>query len=131
MPAIINVAIADGAATPVTHTYTPASVAGVVAVWKERLSAGIAKFFPYITGQLKEPSGGSTVYRAKYSIVIPKTITGTNGAVTEDYRNLCNLEFVFSERSVEQERKDVRVLVRNLLADASVITMIEKLEPAY
>lgn len=131
MPAIANLVINDGAPTPVAHTFTPASLSGVLAIWKERLSSGVAKFFPYITGQLKEPAGGSTVYRAKYSIVVPTTVIGSNGATTEDYRNLANLEFVFSERSTEQERKNVRLYVRNMMDNASIITMIDKLEPAY
>lgn len=131
MPALTNIAIADGAATPVTHTYTPAGITGVVATWKERLGVGIAKFFPYITGQLKEPTGGSQVYRVKFSIVQPRSVTGTDGVVKEDYRNSANIEYIFNERATEQERKDLRVLVGNLQLNATVVTMVEKLEPGY
>jgi hypothetical protein len=131
MPALINIAIADGAATPVTHTFTPAGIVGVVATWKERIAVGIAKFFPYITGQLKEPTGGSQVYRVKFSIVQPKSVTGTDGVVKEDYRNSANIEYIFNERATEQERKDLRVLVGNSQLNATIISMIEKLEPAY
>lgn len=131
MPSIANIVVMDGAATPLSHTYsaTQGATMGVQALWRERLTAGALKFFPTFTGWIRDAINGSDYLRQRFSLNIP--ITGViDGKTVELRASKINVEFIFHEESTEQERKDARTLIRNFLGDALVTTMIEKHESA-
>lgn len=131
MPSIANIAVLDGAATPVSHTFSASQGAtmGVQALWRERLSSGALKFFPTFTGWIRDAINGSEYLRQRFTLNIP--ITGlVDGKTVELRASKINVEFIFHEESTEQERKDARTLVKNFLSDSFVSTMIEKHESA-
>lgn len=115
MPQLANLVVADQAATPVNHTFTPAGIQGNVATLVE--STGVP------VGDNKATVGWSTTAsgRRKSSVkfVIPVVQTQTiNGVSTPVVVRVAygSAEFAFDQTSTEQERKDTVAMVRNALA---------------
>lgn len=128
MPALAAITINDGLATPVAHTFTPVTTDGYSSILAERTSIVIGN--PRLETSVRPPVQNNGTYRVKFSIKTPKTVT-VNGVSVVDHTPTVTLEFVVSERSAHQDRKDLRLYVVNLLQNAGVITMIEQLEPQY
>lgn len=138
MPAIGNLVINDGAATPVAHTFGPTNVAGPVAAYADR-SGGIPVGFPTVDISLREPvKGGNGGYKAVLKVIVPtleqtspSTATGIQPAPTVAYRLVGELSLIMSERSTTQERKNLVAYIRNALGDASLKLVWENLENVY
>lgn len=120
MPQLANLVVADQAATPVNHTFTPAGIQGNVATLVE--STGVP------VGDNKVTIGWSTTSsgRRKSSIklVLPIVQTQTiNGVSTPVVVRVAygNIEFAFDQTSTEQERKDAVAMARNALAQAQTV----------
>lgn len=128
MPALANIVINDGASTPVAHTFAPVTTDGLIASLKERV--GVPVGYPGLTASVRPPVKGGEVYKERFSLTLPTTVT-IDGVTSVDYTNVGNIEMLISERSTEQDRKNLRVLMINLLSHATVTTVVEKLEPIY
>lgn len=144
MPALGNVVINDGASTPVARTFVPANkddngfqcwfektATSAIGFWKlmERLS------FPTPGGKV---SSSDRVYRAVFQVntpvmevTAPTTGTGIQPAPTMSYLPSVKIEFVLPERSTVQDRKHLRLLIRNMLDHANAVAAIDNLEPVY
>jgi len=125
MSAIAALVLADGQATPVNHTFTPRGVKNAIAKWQD-ISGGVVAGYPTITFSLREPTKASKATKVTAKIVVPtlevtspSTATGIQPAPTKAYDNLCNIEFVFNERSSQAQRKDLAAYVKNYLASAA------------
>jgi hypothetical protein len=132
MPANAAIAIQDGAATPVTHTFSPTKIdANGIASFQERVS-GVPIGYPTITWSVRAPTKGSSSYKITGKLTQPKVIdvTDTSGksVKTVDYVNLATVDLVVSEKSTKQERKDLRVLMANALNTALLSTSADDLE---
>lgn len=139
MPAIGNVVINDGAATPLAHTYAPAGISGPIAYYADR-SGGIPVGYFTLDISLRPPSAQSVekMYLATFRIktpileqTSPSTATGIQPAPTVGYTPIAELKFWLPERSTLQNRKDLRAFAKNLLADAVVTAVVENLESVY
>lgn len=140
MPAIVNMTINDGKATPVAHTFAPVNIdAAGVAKWADR-SGGIALGFPVITESLRMPSnnGGSRNYKLAVKVVVPvleltspSTATGIQPAPTKAYDLTGNIEVILPERCALAERKDLHAFLKNVLSSDAVIAAIERFESTY
>lgn len=139
MPAIGNIVINDGAATPVAHTFAPNGIVQDQAKYADR-SGGIAVGYFTIDATLRPPSNQSrernylATLRIKTPILevtSPSTGTGIQPAPTISYNPIAELKFWLPERSTLQNRKDLRAFVKNLMADAVVTALVETLEPVY
>lgn len=133
MPEQTSFAIADGQLVPVTHTFTPLGVQQVgkemVAKFMNRGSASIASGAERLTGYqvLKTTGGFSTRWRLSLPIV--QTISGIP---TVARTGNATLTLGFDPDSTEQERKDLRTMVRNALADGTQLsTSIDQALPIY
>jgi hypothetical protein len=143
MPAITTVQIYDGSGTPVQHTFSPIGrdVNGVF--WFEQTTPSPvsplgAKRIGYkqtrVLDASKQLTGRSKV---TYTISVPTlealgtSSTGITPPPTLSYVEMARVEFDLAERSTSQERKDTRVLMYNLLANAMPISNIESLAPSY
>lgn len=120
MPQLANLVIADQAATPVNHTYTPAGIQGNVAVLVE--STGVP------VGDNKATIGWSTTQsgrrKSSYKLVLPVVATQTiNGVSTPVVVRVAyvSVEFAFDQTSTEQERKDAVALIRNGLVPTNPV----------
>lgn len=130
MPAIGNIVINDGAATPVAHTFSPDGFTGDVCEFHDR-SGGISVGYPKITAKSVSPSRTSKMYKVTYKVVLPvlETASGTssNGfapAPTLAYNLECNMTFITPQRSTLQNRTDLLAFVKNLLADSSTTALV-------
>lgn len=128
MPALGNISINDGATTPVAHVFAPVTTDGYLATLKERV--GVPVGYPALTASVRPPAKGSEVYKEQIRLSLPVTAV-VNGVTAVDYVNYGTIELSMNERSTEQNRKDLRVMLSNALQNAVFVTMIEKLEPVY
>lgn len=142
MPQAANIVINDGAATPVAHTFTPLGKDEKGVFWFEQVIPAPTNPLgaKRIGISLSRPQNGNRLTgdaRAVVSLWSPVLETlGTNAAgivppPTLAYVNTDRQTFTLAERSTAQERKDVRVLMKNLLDNALVVSMIESLQPVY
>lgn len=133
MPAIAALTLADGAATPVNHTYNPVDCTPQLAVWKET-SIGVPIGRPWASLQVIE---GPDSIRIKGKVVQPvlETISGdANGYVASPkvaYENTSYVDQVFSKRSTLQQRKDLRALTTAFVANAVMTAAVETNERPY
>lgn len=134
MPANTSIAIADGASTPVTHTYLPTKVEGSLASWQERVS-GVPIGYPTLSWSWREPSSQSPTYKLVGKLTQPKVVTTTDTTgktvTSVDYTNLGTVELVLSAKSSKQERTDIRTLMSNALKNATVVSIIDDLEGVW
>jgi len=140
MPAIGNVTINDGAATPLAHVFGPVGIDGnLVAKYADR-SGGIPVGYLTVDISLRPPSPKSiekmylvtarTVFPV-LEVTSPSTASGIQPAPTVAYKLIAETKFWMPERSTLQNRKDVSALHRNLLANAAMTSVIENLESIY
>lgn len=143
MPAIANVVINDGAATPVAHTFTPLGKDEKGVYWFEQITPAPAnplgaKRIGYkqdrVYDNQRRLTGESRVV-ATLSLptleVVGNSSTGITPPPTLSYIEKARVEFVLPERSTTQERKDTRVLLMNLLNQAMMVSAIDSLQPSY
>lgn len=129
MPAMANITVNDGKATPVAHVFTPRSVDKGLAVWKEN---GVTPLDSWVlTHSLKEPSSREQPYRARVSITVPHTALNANGVKEIGYKELGAVEFTTSQQCTEAEAKDIRMLIANALTNAVLGAALDKREPFF
>lgn len=138
MAAIAPIAVNDGQATPVSHVYNPVQTGD--ATYKRNGDTAVPVVgFESVIMTLKDANGSSeAVNRAKITLRIPVLETPAGGTGTGyvapprvAYFMQANIEFMLPNRSTAAQRKDLRVLSANLLANAQVIALIEALERPY
>lgn len=128
MSAIANIAIQDGAASPVTHTFTPRSTnpAQYRNGASEGSSSGV-QFDESITIDVSvNPQGMSKV---KITLVTPHVANATTGIPA--YYETAKVEFLLPQYSSVQNREDLRVLLADLLTDAQVVDAVDNLAYPY
>lgn len=138
MSALASIALLDGAATPLSHTFSPVNIdAAGVAKLADR-SGGISVGFPIITLSVRNPSKDSKNYRVTAKVVLPvlevtspSTGTGIQPAPTKAYDLLGTLEFVLPERSTLLERQHLYAYVKNFLANTNVSNAVQTFETIY
>jgi hypothetical protein len=115
----------DAAATPVAHSFTPASrVAENTARWVDREhNAGVAIGFSTITMSVKEPADPSGVTRVKVTLSVPKVdfSVPTNPVLLGTGR--VTTEYIFPGILNDQERKDLVELHSDLTKRNSVVKL--------
>lgn len=137
MAQIGNIVINDGATTPVAHTFIPVRVSGgTTAEYRENQSG-----LPLVgQGQMSISvrTLKSGVMQCHVQVATPalEQITGnnTNGYTASPkvaYTPLGGVTFNFDPRSTTQQRKDVRTLIINALANAQVVDAVDNLNPPY
>lgn len=143
MPQIGSIVINDGAATPVAHTFSPLGKdADGVFWWEQTIPAptnklGAKRIGYRQTRELSQKSQLTAVSKCSYSLWVPtlETLANNSAGITPPatiaYKEIARVSFDLAERSVQQERKDTRVLSINLLAHAMAVANIDTLEPSY
>ena len=143
MPQISTIVINDGAATPVAHTFTPIGKDADGVFWWEQTNPapanklGAKRIGYKQTRELASKNQLTSSSRAAYSLWLPTLETLANNSAgilpppSVAYKEVARFEFMLAERSVQQERKDTRVLAMNFLAHAMAVANIDSLEPSY
>lgn len=137
MAAIAAITIADGQATPVNHTFNPVSTEP--ASFRENGSSTVPVIGqPNVVIDTSLNASQTGVSKAKVTMVIPvletasgSTVGGFTPAPAVAYYLTAKLEFLLPSRSTSGQRKDLRVLLRNLLADNQLIQAVDNLEKPY
>ena len=138
MTAIAALTLLDGAATPVSHTFSPVNIdqAGV-ARWSDR-TGGISLGFPTVSFAMRNPSKGNRSYKMTVKVVVPvlevtspSTATGIQPAPTLAYNMTANCEMILPERSTQLQRDDLRAYLKNFLANAVVTAAAQSFESVY
>lgn len=129
MPAIAALTINDGATTPVAHTFSPANITGNKAEWQDRspvTPAGYRKFHH----EVSQPSPQRTTHKMTFGLYNP-TEAVVNGSTVVARSCAAQLTLNFPPDSTLQERKDTLAYMANFLANASVKSSVENIEPFY
>lgn len=136
MTAIAAITINDGATTPVAHTFYPVS-STPDASYRENI-AGLALVGQGTIKAAIKSDNGNGLNKVRLTIDLPalEVVTGSNSlgysaAPKVAYSDKVNVDFILPSRGTGQQRKDLRILLTNLLANAQVIDMIENLNPSY
>lgn len=139
MPAIGNIVVNDGAASPVAHTFAPAGIDGITARYADR-AVGIPVGYNTIDLSLRAPSAKSLepMYLATgrtktpvLEVTSPSTASGIQPAPTVAYTLIAESKYWMPERSTLQNRKDLSALHKNFLANAAFTAVVENLESVY
>lgn len=140
MPAIGNIVINDGAATPVAHTFAPVNVVGNKASYADR-SGGIPVGYYTLEIVVRPPVSNEPSSRQYLAVLrtvtpvlevtSPSTASGIQPAPTVGYKLSAKTEYLMHERSTLQNRKDLNALHKNGLAHAAWTAAIENLEAIY
>lgn len=130
MAAIAPLTIADGATTPVNHTYSPVSISKDTATWKERLPSGKTLGWPQIEVDVVDATKGANVNTVNVRVQLPVVVTA-DGVDVVDYVAQFQGRFLLPVKSTTQNRKDLIAQVKNLLAHAAVNAAIVDLEHIY
>lgn len=129
MPQLASITINDGATTPVAHVFAPVTTDGQAASLAERVGSPFA--YPKMGISVRPPvNNGQGLYKVALSLNLPVTKT-VEGSPMLDFEHKVKVEILLSERSTGQNRKDALALMANLLASATVKTVVENLEPLY
>lgn len=129
MPAIGNIALSDAEVSPVTHTFAPVTTNGSAAKLANR-AASIPKGFETLELEMVAPQSANAAHRLKFKMSFPtvETVDGQDVVVrTSTLDGVVN----FSQLSTAQDRKNYAKLLSGLFANATVVTMVENLEPLY
>lgn len=145
MPAVANIVLADAQGTPVNHTFLPLgpdtngvwwfedqSVATPIGYW--RISIKLERTPPAGNGAVSSANRVNRVVVGLHQPVLETLGTADNGITpppTVSFVNRSRVEFAMPERNTLQNRKDLRKMTSNVLADANVITLIESLQPYF
>lgn len=146
MPALGNITLADGQASPVNHVFKPVNIDKQDMAHYADNSATTPIGYPRLALQLRIPAGPlgvgasskNSVYRGVVKVDVPvlevtspATGSGIQPAPTVAYVTIAKAEFVLPARSTLQDRKDARAYLVNALGNATVISMLHDLENLY
>lgn len=129
MPANGNITIADGATTPVNHTFNPSGLDGAkgTAQFTERTD-GVFVGESKLDVTVRPVTKGQPTRKVVLLLTLPKRTTDVNGNVSVAYENLGKAEFTYSATSSTQERKNLRVLLSNAMINAMVAQVVDNNE---
>lgn len=140
-----NIVLADALATPVNHTFIPLGKDANNVFWFEDQSQPSPIGFWRISAALIRPlpggpgarSSNDRVSRVKLTLHEPILETlgtsdsGLTPPATIAYIDRVSTEYILSERSSSQNRKDLRKMNANLQNEPQVVAMVENLIPVY
>jgi len=137
-----NIVLADALATPVNHTFIPEAVDANGVFWFVDQSQSNPVGYWRISIELKRPpaikpgvSSKDRNYRIRIMLHEPvletisnSTVSGILPAPVVAFVPKVDMEFVMSERTPLQNRKDLRKMAAALLNDTQVINAVELLQ---
>lgn len=127
MPAIASLAINDS--VPVAHTFAPVTTDGTTAKWADR-SPTIPAGFRTITEEVSPPSGNRTTSKIQMGFYVPVVAT-VNSVDTVVRFSSAQLTLNIHPEATLLERKDLLAYIANFIANATVKTSVENIEPFY
>lgn len=134
-----DIVLADAQATPVDHTFVPVGRDAKNVFWFEDQSQASAIGYWKISVELKRPPAAQAGQNSKdrtarveiglhepvLESVSNDTVSGIAPAPTIAYVPRSFLSFVVPERSTLQNRKDLRKMTANLIANSQILAVVE------
>jgi len=131
MAIIANMTIYDGAATPVSHTFTAKGVVNGVAEWKDQVS-GVELGMPVVTFSQRKSTRSNPMTKTTIKFRMPALETDPSFLVpTLAYEDSCTIEFLTHTRDTTQNRDDLQTFVYNLLNNAAMIAAVKDREAIW
>lgn len=142
MAALAPVTANDGETTPVSHTFAPLGPDKDGVQWFEQTNPIPANALAAkrVSVQLKRATPGKQqngVSRCTYRIWLPvmETLSTSDSGITPPptvaYQLFAEVRYVIPERSTEQERKNLRMLLANFGGNSIITDVLVKLQPLY
>lgn len=133
MADIANLAIQDGKATPLTHTFYPLK-SGMDAAWRTSDSALPLIGQETVNARIKRLPSGINVVTLTLDGPALETATGANSsgytaAPKVGYVNRVKVEFMLPDRGLSSQRKDLRVLLIDLLSEVNIVDIVDNILP--
>lgn len=129
-----NLVLTDGMPTPVARTFGTGKVDGEFAHYSNRVS-GILIGYGKLQLRCHEPVGNEQFAVAQAILQDPilevtagSTGAGLQAAPTVAYTNRGEIKITVHRRSTEQEKKNLRKMMIDLLDEAIFVNMVEKSE---
>jgi len=125
----VNVAIDDGADTPVSVTFKPELVSGGNATFRDDRQ-GVSVLMPRIKISTSLSTANRPTNRVTYSVSLPvkKTVDGVD---VVDYVLRAECQFVLPDRSTTASRKDLLAYVVNGLGEVPFKENIVDVSPVW
>lgn len=122
----------DGQATPVAHTFSPASNgADGLSRWQDREhNSGVSIGFSTMTYSVREPIKPGGPSRVKLTISVPKLDT-TTVVPTLIGSGAASMEFIFPGSYTLQDRKDLRAFLVNACQISALGDNINEMQRPY
>lgn len=144
MPAVANIVLPDAQVTPVNHTFIPLGQ-DAKGVWWYEDQTGISPLgFQRVSFSFSRPpmglpgkSSSDRVVKVRVGIFMPRLETlatnaaGLTPAPTISYVPKSYHEFLIPERSLLQDRKDLRKYAVGLLGSQVMIDAVETLQNVF
>ena len=135
MASITSIAISDGKATPVTHTFQPIR-SGENAEWRTADSSLPLVGQESLSTKYSRTKSGMNVVTMVLNLPALETATGANASgytasPKVAYFHKVKVEFLLPERGTPAQRTDLRALLRSALANALVIDVVDNLAPPF
>lgn len=136
MAQVAPIVIKDGATTPADHTFSPVATSPDT-YYREGISS-----LPLV-GQggitiVNRSQANAKLQRVRVKLELPalESIAGNNAAgytaaPAVAYTNTVMVEFLLPSRGTVQQRKDLRVMLSNLLLNAQVVDTVDNLNVPY
>lgn len=143
MGALTSLAAADGATTPVTHTFVPLGPDSNGVQWFEQTIPAPANSAAAkrVSISIKRPKPGQSLTGVSKIVAqmwypVMETVGTSDSGITPPptvaYTLFARIEYFMPERSTEQERKDLRVLTSNLIQyNPIIVDVVTRLQPLY
>lgn len=136
MGAIATIAVNDGQATPVSHDFEPARREPGLATYHDRVD-GIVAGYPSVSVGSRLPNNSNRNFKATVKIRIPVLETAATAASgftpgpTVAYALTANIDFVIPDRATVAEREDLLAYAANLLDHATIVSLVENMDPPF
>ena len=128
MASFSNIVIADGATTPVSHTFAVKSNDNRISRFEDR-AGGIPLGYGKLAAAISDVNKNNR--RVEFTIEVPvlEAVSGANPsgfvpAASVAYYNKVNIGFVTNNRSTLQDRTDLLAYAKNLLGLALVSSIV-------
>lgn len=136
MSAIAKIAIQDGAATPVTHTFSPVQ-SDPDAIYREnQASLPLIGQGRVVIAFRSRPADALQRVRVQLELPVLETATSANSsgytaAPKVAYTVTAVTDLILPARSTAAQRRDLRILLSNALLNDQVVDAIENLNRPY
>lgn len=129
MPALASISVNDAESTPVAHVFSPVTTDGALAKLANR-AADTPAGFETLSIEVRSPVSATAAYRVIIKGNFPTEATA-DGQTVIDHNSSFELAINFSQKSTSQERKNLAAMISNLLANATLVSVVENVEPIY